>query len=218
MEQKWIYNERFAPGVDHNDLEVAEEYDRRHGSMYDPVDAARKALDKIGLLSTESIIDMGAGTGTLAIEAARRCKTVYAMDISKAMLGQAAKKAEKAGVKNIHFINSSFLSYEHDKNSVDAIVSRGALHHLPDFWKGIAFQRFFDFLRPGGRLLLNDAIYSFDIREYQEAYNVPATIPTIRLFHNRHVIKANVIEVATCQIRSSTLIEIILWPKEINAI
>ena len=171
MQQNWIYNERFAPGVDHNDLEVAKEYDQRHSSMYDPVATAIEVLDKLKLYTTESLIDMGAGTGTLSIEAAKRCVTVYAVDISKAMLDQAVKKAKKAAINNIRFIQASFLTYEHAKNSADAMVSRGALHHLPDFWKGIALQRFFDFLRPGGRLFLDDAIYSFDIREYQEAYN-----------------------------------------------
>ncbi len=42
------------------------------------------------------------------------------------------------------------------------VYSRYALHHLPDFWKGIAFARLHAMLRPGGVFRLWDVVYNFE--------------------------------------------------------
>jgi len=169
-EQHWTYDERTAPGVDHGDPEVAEKYDEMHGTMVDQAEYARAAVDRLNLSEDDVLVDFGAGTGTLAIEAAARCGIVFAVDISAAMLDQAKKKAENAGIRNIVFREGGFLTYKHDRERPDAIVSLGALHHLPDFWKAVALKRIYDLLKPGGRFLLGDATYSFPVEEYQDWY------------------------------------------------
>ncbi|MDQ6604096.1 MAG: methyltransferase domain-containing protein, partial [Chloroflexota bacterium] len=58
-----------------------------------------------------------------------------------------------------------FLSYEHEGDAADFVYSRNALHHLPDFWKGLALARIAALLRPGGVLLLRDLVFSFDPSE-----------------------------------------------------
>jgi putative AdoMet-dependent methyltransferase len=50
--------------------------------------------------------------------------------------------------------------------SVDLVVSKFALHHLPDFWKVIALRRIAHALKPGGRFYLQDVIYSFEVDDY----------------------------------------------------
>jgi hypothetical protein len=45
-------------------------------------------------------------------------------------------------------------------------VSQFAFHHLPDFWKAIALDRIFSQLKPGGRFILRDVIFSFPSTEY----------------------------------------------------
>jgi hypothetical protein len=52
---------------------------------------------------------------------------------------------------------------------VDAIVTQIALHHLPDFWKQIALNRMAEMIIDGGKLCLRDMVYSFDIRDYENA-------------------------------------------------
>jgi len=42
---------------------------------------------------------------------------------------------------------------------------RNALHHLPDFWKGIALNRIAALLAPGGTLQLRDLVFSFDLSD-----------------------------------------------------
>jgi SAM-dependent methyltransferase len=48
------------------------------------------------------------------------------------------------------------------------VYSRLALHHVPDFWKGVALQRIRKVLRPGGMFRLSDVVYHFDAAEAEE--------------------------------------------------
>lgn len=171
MEYRWLYNERSAPGVNYDDSEVAAKYDETHSSLYDPVEQACEILDQLDITEDSVLVDLGAGTGTLAVEAAKRCKRVFAVDISPSMFCYARMKAEKSGMKNIDFIESGFLTYEHKSDEPDVIVSLIALHHLPDFWKAVALQRIYDLLKPGGQFLLSDCAYSFPLSEYQTVYS-----------------------------------------------
>jgi len=106
---------------------------------------------------------MGCGTGAFAIHAAPYCRKVYAVDVAKAMLGRARRKAKKAGLTNIEFRRGGFLTYEHTDSPVDAIVSVVALHHLPDFWKLVGLHRLASMLKADDRLYLFDVVFSFDI-------------------------------------------------------
>ncbi len=171
MEYRWLYDEYSARGVNYSDLEVAERYDETYSSLYDPIQQVCATLEQIALAKDDILVDLGAGTGTLAIEAAKRCKIVYAVDISPSMLCQAKRKAERSGIGNIEFVKAGFLTYEHNGDNPDFIVSLAALHHLPDFWKAVALKRIYDLLKPEGRFLLGDSAYSFELSEYQSAYN-----------------------------------------------
>lgn len=108
------------------------------------------------------MIEFGTGTGAFALQAARQCARVYAVDISSAMLEYANVKAKKAGIKNILFRHGGFLTYAHAEPPVDAIVTNTAFHHLPDFWKGMALQRMNKMLKPGGQLYLSDVIFTYE--------------------------------------------------------
>jgi len=45
---------------------------------------------------------------------------------------------------------------------VDKMVTKAALHHLPDFWKSIALLETVDILKKGGKLYFFDVIFLFD--------------------------------------------------------
>jgi putative AdoMet-dependent methyltransferase len=157
--ERWRFDERSQVGVDYARSEEAENYDARHGRFRDVERENDAILDALQLQPEHSLIDIGAGTGSLAVQAARRCRNVYAVDVSPAMLARARQKAEAAGIRNIEFRDGGFLTYRHAAEPADAVVSCIALHHLPDFWKDFALRRIHDMLKPGGRFYLADVIF-----------------------------------------------------------
>jgi len=56
------------------------------------------------------VLDLGTGTGILAIEAAKYAKKVYAVDISKKAFVVAKQNAKKVNAKNIVFLRSDLFS------------------------------------------------------------------------------------------------------------
>jgi SAM-dependent methyltransferase len=90
---------------------------------------------------------------------------VVAVDVSPAMVAATRDKVEALGVSNVECVQAGFLSYEHRAAQADAVYSRNALHHLPDFWKAVALERIASMLRPGGVLRLRDIVFSFDARD-----------------------------------------------------
>lgn len=89
---------------------------------------AREVADRI---KSGDLIDLGSGTGYLAIEIAKRAPglKVYGIDLSKAMVKIARKHARTA--KNVQFEHCNATELPFMDNSIDFIVSTGSLHH----WK-----------------------------------------------------------------------------------
>jgi SAM-dependent methyltransferase len=114
---------------------------------------------------TTVLVDFGAGTGTFALVAAAFCKRVVAVDVSPAMLSVLRDRAERMGLTNVECSQAGFLTYTHQGDPADFVYSRNALHHLPDFWKGLALTRIAAILRPGGVLRLLDLVYAFEPQE-----------------------------------------------------
>ncbi|MBN2310540.1 MAG: class I SAM-dependent methyltransferase [Candidatus Hydrogenedentes bacterium] len=168
---KWQYDELRHAGVDYADAAVARAYDEKHGRFRDYEAQTQGILAALGVGSEATIIDMGCGTGAFALAAARRCRKVYAVDVSPAMLDCLREKAAAAGVANVECHQGGFLSYEHADPPVDAIVSVAALHHLPDFWKLVALRRLARMLRPHGRVYLFDVVFPSAVDDYRPAFD-----------------------------------------------
>ncbi|MCT7977903.1 class I SAM-dependent methyltransferase [Laspinema olomoucense] len=169
----WQYDEFQQVGKDYGIPTEVEMYDSSHADFRDIEQESNAVLDLLALNINDVVIDFGAGTGTFAIQAAIRGLKVYAVDVSPTMLEYAKTKAAQAGVSNIiTFCHGGFLSYEHPENSVDAITTTFAFHHLPDFWKGIALGRMNRMLKPGGQFYIHDVIIS----EHHSLDNIAAFI------------------------------------------
>ena len=87
------------------------------------------ADDIVEKIRSGTIVDLGSGTGYLAIKIAKRAPglQVYGIDLSRQMVKIARRHAQ--GVKNAQFEfgNAAALPFEDD--SIDFIVSTGSLHH-----------------------------------------------------------------------------------------
>lgn len=151
----WYLDEMAHAGPEHLDSAPVETYDRK--AQTDPTEEVA-LLRGLGLNEAGVLVDLGAGTGTFALAVAPHCARVVAVDPSAAMRAALATKASAPGVDNVELVSAGLLSYEHQGPPVDFIYSRHVLHHLPDFWKGIALARIAAILRPGGIFSLRDLI------------------------------------------------------------
>lgn len=167
MEPAWLFDEFKMVGVDFEDSAQVEAYDRNQ-TVSTP-EREQALVAQLGITPEQTVIDLGAGTGTFAIQAALAGAFVHAVDVSQAMLAYAQNKAEKAGVSTVKFHQAGFLTYEHQGNLADVVIAKNALHILPDFWKMTAFLKIAALLKLGGKFYLRDAIFSFPPAEYRTA-------------------------------------------------
>lgn len=158
----WQFNEMVHSGVDFADPNEVEVYDQRQ--QRDPAEE-QQLLSGLGVTRDDTLLEFGPGTGALTLEAAKLCRKVYAVDVSSAMLAYIKWQAQRQGLNNVVLANGGFLSYQHDDEPVDHVVSQFALHHLPDFWKVQALHQIADLLKPGGTFYLRDVVFSFEPRE-----------------------------------------------------
>lgn len=156
--QSWQLDELAHAGREHLDAAYVAAYDEKSQTDWTDDIAALLAL---GIGATSTVVDLGAGTGGFATAIAPHVARVIAVDVSAPMV--AAMRAR--GVEAVH---GGFLSYEHQGKPPDAVFTRNALHHLPDFWKAIALERVARLLRPGGVLRFRDLVYSFEPKEADE--------------------------------------------------
>jgi len=167
----WQYNEMQQVGTDYTDDANVEAYDRRMQRLRDIKEETQNIISSINLKRNDTILEIGTGTGSFAIEAAQHCERVIAIDVSTKMLEFAKQKAKLKGVTNVEFYHAGFLTYMHSGKPLDAVVSQLALHHIPDFWKIIALKRVFEILKPGGKFYLKDTVYSFEVDNYENFFN-----------------------------------------------
>jgi putative AdoMet-dependent methyltransferase len=156
---RWQYDEMKPSGVDFSDIEEVLAYDIMHKKFRDYARMSEEIIRRLNLNPESIVIDMGSGTGAFALHAAKKCRTLYAVDISDCMLEYSRQQAEKEGISNIIFRHGGLLTYEHNSDLADAIVCVAVLHHLPDFWKQVALKRCHSMLKPGGRMLLFDIVF-----------------------------------------------------------
>lgn len=108
-------------------------------------------LAQVPLSPTLRVMDFGAGTGLIGAQLAPHVATIFAVDISAAMLAQLAAKPE---LRDKVQIRCQDILHEPLAESVDLIVSAMAMHHVRDTAALVA--AFAAHLAPGGRVALAD--------------------------------------------------------------
>jgi ubiquinone/menaquinone biosynthesis C-methylase UbiE len=106
----------------------------------------------------ESVLDVGCGTGSLAIAAKRHvgpAGAICGIDASPEMLARAAKKARKVG-SDVVFKQAAAQALPFPDAQFDAVLTTVMLHHLPRKAREQCAQEISRTLKPGGRVLAVD--------------------------------------------------------------
>lgn len=110
----------------------------------------------------DTIVDVGSGTGLLSLGFAERAARVWAIDSSPAMNEYLRVKAASADIENIETVLASAVSLPLVDGSADLVVSNYCLHELRNAEKDRALAEIRRVLKPGGRLVFGDMMFSFN--------------------------------------------------------
>jgi ubiquinone/menaquinone biosynthesis C-methylase UbiE len=108
------------------------------------------------LAADESVLDVGCGTGSLAIAAKGRVGAsgnVFGIDASPAMIARANAKAAKARV-DVNFKNAVAEMLPFPEAQFDVVLSTLMLHHLPRKVRQECAREVRRVLKPQGRVLV----------------------------------------------------------------
>jgi SAM-dependent methyltransferase len=105
----WYLDERAHAGPEHLDPAYADAYDAK---TWADLEDDRALLRSHGLGPRTTLVDLGAGTGALALAAAPHCRRVVAVDPSPAMISVARERRDSAGLTNVELAEAGFLTYE----------------------------------------------------------------------------------------------------------
>lgn len=117
----------------------------------------RLVIERAQLRAGEQVLDIGSGTGTLALmaHAEQPGATITGLDADPAILERARAKAAAADVP-IAFHQGFSNRLPFDDGHFDAVLSTLFFHHLSDADKHATAAETLRVLAPGGRLLVAD--------------------------------------------------------------
>ena len=126
---------------------LAEKYSRQ--AVADPEAFERKiALTKARMKPSDVVLDIGCGTGSLALRLAPSAAHVHGLDFSSEMIRIANGKAAAQNVRNVTFHVRRFEDgVPFEPGSLDGICAYSLLHLVAD--RASALKRIYELLTPG---------------------------------------------------------------------
>ena len=116
-------------------------------------------LDLAAVAPGDRVLDLGSGSGTdslLAARAAGPTGSVVGVDMTPAQLEKATRLAAAAGLTTATFVDGRIEQPPVEPGSMDVVISNGVVNLSPD--KPAVFRAAAEALRPGGRLALADIV------------------------------------------------------------
>jgi SAM-dependent methyltransferase len=101
-------------------------------------------------------IDVACGPGVVSRAAASRVGSVSGVDLTPAMIEEAARRAGEEGVENVRFALGDATALDFADGSFDGAITRLSLHHIPAPRRVAAEMA--RVVRPGGWVLVSDIV------------------------------------------------------------
>ncbi len=124
----------------------------RLGKAYDRLTSSIKEGDRV--------LDLGSGTGALALRAAQRGAKVKGIDINPQMLDIAQARVKEANLaQNVEFVEMGVVELDKEKaESFDAVMSGLCFSELTENELRFTLKELRRILKPGGILLIADEV------------------------------------------------------------
>jgi len=149
--RRWDFDP-LARGYDRTVAEAAGVH-ARYDKVLDTV------ADRAEITPGDRVLDIGTGTGNLALRCAAMGGVVTGLDPSVAMLRKAREKTSSDLDVTYRQSAGPFLHIPYPDGSFDAVVSSYAFHHVPTCDKPAAVREMLRVLAPGGTWVLGDLVF-----------------------------------------------------------
>ena len=127
-------------------------------------------LERVPMRNGLSILDVGSGTGFLAIELAQRCgpeSTVIAVDPWQAAVARLRAKIEYLGIQNLRVLEQDAADIELPHSSIDVVVSNLGINNFDN--ADAVLATCFRVLKPDGLVILTTNLVGH-MRELYDVY------------------------------------------------